>query len=122
MYTNTVFSAAFCAVPGLTIPISCPSSTTTRHVSVSQGPSSGVYVVSHKLLQCWHTDHKPCIKFFTLAQTHYFYCAQNVKIKRLCNVDCAQSTHARDSTIRTQAHTTNKQIHDIKRGATSHSL
>jgi hypothetical protein len=47
MYTNAVLSAAFCAVPSLTTPILCPSSISTRHVSVSQEPSSGVYVVAH---------------------------------------------------------------------------
>jgi hypothetical protein len=44
MYTNTVFSAVFRAVPGLTTPISCPSFSITRHFSVLEGPSSGVYV------------------------------------------------------------------------------
>jgi hypothetical protein len=44
LYTNTDFSAAFGEVPGLTIYISCPS-TSTRHVSVSQGPSSDKYVL-----------------------------------------------------------------------------
>jgi hypothetical protein len=55
MCTNTVFSAAHRAVPGLTTPVSCPS--TTRHVSVSQGPSSGLHVVTRKLFHCCHTDH-----------------------------------------------------------------
>jgi hypothetical protein len=72
MYTNTVFNAAFRAVPGLTTPISCPSSTTTRLVSVSQGPSSGVYAVARKPLQYWHTEHTLSIKFFTLAQNYLF--------------------------------------------------
>jgi hypothetical protein len=54
MCTNTVFSAAHRAVPGLTTPVSCP---TTRHVSVSQGPSSGVHVVTRKLFHCCHSDH-----------------------------------------------------------------
>jgi hypothetical protein len=72
MCTNTVFSAAFCAVPGLTTPISCPA-TTTRQVSVSQGPSSGMYVAARKLLHCWHTDHTIRTKLFTHAQTIYFY-------------------------------------------------
>jgi hypothetical protein len=59
MCTNTVFSAALRAVPGLTTPVSCP---TTRHVSVSQGPSSGVHVVTRKLFPCCHTDHALSIK------------------------------------------------------------
>jgi hypothetical protein len=84
MYTNTVYSAAFCAVRGLTTPISCPS-TTTLHVSISQGPSSGMNVVARKLLHCWHTEHALRIKFFPyyLHKTNYFYCAQNLKIINL---------------------------------------
>jgi hypothetical protein len=39
MFMCTVFSAAFCEVSGLITPTSCPYSS-TRHVSVSQGPSS----------------------------------------------------------------------------------
>jgi hypothetical protein len=45
-YTNTVFIAILRAVPGSTTPISCPYYITTLHVSASQGPSSGVYVVA----------------------------------------------------------------------------
>jgi hypothetical protein len=68
MCTNTVFSTALRAVPGLTSPVSCPS-TTTRHVSVSQGPSSGVHIVTRKLFHCCHTDHalrKKIIVFIVL--------------------------------------------------------
>jgi hypothetical protein len=69
MYTNTAFSEAFWVVPGLTTPIPCP---TTRHVLVSQGPSSGVYAVAREALHCQHTDHVVRTRFFTLAQTNYF--------------------------------------------------
>jgi hypothetical protein len=66
---NTFFSAAFCAVPGLTNTISHPSSTAT-HVSISQGPSSGVYVVL-KLLRRWHTDWIVCyVLDFFLSYLH----------------------------------------------------
>jgi hypothetical protein len=88
MYTNTVFSAAFCAVPGLTTPISCPS--TIQHVLVSQEPSSGVHAVASKALHCQHTDHM----VRTLAQTNYFYRAQNLAY--------SQQTHARDITTHTR--------------------
>jgi hypothetical protein len=57
MYINTIISAAIRALLDLATPISCPSITTTRHVSVSQGPSSGVYIVERKLLHCWHAHH-----------------------------------------------------------------
>jgi hypothetical protein len=57
MYINTVFSAAVRVVPGSITPISYTTSTITRHVSISQGPSSGVYVVARKLFHCWHTHH-----------------------------------------------------------------
>jgi hypothetical protein len=59
MYRNTVFCAVVRAAPDLTTPISCPF-TATRHVSVSQGRSSGAYVVARKLLHCWHNDHALC--------------------------------------------------------------
>jgi hypothetical protein len=65
LYTNTV------------------SSTFIGHVSVSQGLSSGVHAVARKLLHCWLIYHKLRIKFFSFAQTNYFYCAQNLKIERL---------------------------------------
>jgi hypothetical protein len=43
------FRRRFCAVPGLTTPVSCPS-TTTRHVSASQGSSSGAYAVGSLII------------------------------------------------------------------------
>jgi hypothetical protein len=73
MYTNTVFSAALCQVPGLTNPVSCPA--TTTHVSISHGPSSGVYVVVCKLLTL--LPHLSC----ATHKTRSFYCAQNLKFK-----------------------------------------
>jgi hypothetical protein len=93
MYANRVLSAAFRAVPGVTTRNSCPSSTTTRNVSVSQGPSSDVYVVACKLLHCWHTNHALHIKFFLyyLHKTNYFYCAQT-------------RTRARDSAARSKTY------------------
>jgi hypothetical protein len=62
MYTDIVYSAAFCAVSSLITHISFPSSTTI-HVSIVQGPSAGVYAVACKSLQCWQTDHTLRIKF-----------------------------------------------------------
>jgi hypothetical protein len=82
MYTDTAFRAVFCAVPGFITPISCPSSITTRHVSVSQGSSSGVYIVERKLLHSWHTDHTPSIIFCL----YYLLKIQKFKIKKLCDV------------------------------------
>jgi hypothetical protein len=37
------------------------------------------------LLHCWHADHNLRIKFllYHLQKTNYFYCAQNLKIKKL---------------------------------------
>jgi hypothetical protein len=35
-----------------------------RHVSASQGPSSGMYVVTRELLLCWHTVHELHIKLY----------------------------------------------------------
>jgi hypothetical protein len=67
MYTNTVLSTASCAVPGPSTTISCPSSTTTPHVSASQGPSSGVYVDECKLLLCGHTNHALCTKLIVFV-------------------------------------------------------
>jgi hypothetical protein len=40
MYTNTLFGASFCMIPGLTI--MSYRATTTPHVLISWGPSSGV--------------------------------------------------------------------------------
>jgi hypothetical protein len=73
MHTNT----AFCAVPDLTIPVSCPS-TTARHVSVSQG--------HHQVARHYcHTDHMVCIKFFLyyLHRATQSYCPQNLKTGKL---------------------------------------
>jgi hypothetical protein len=64
VYTNAVLSAALCAVPSLTTPVSCPSSITTRHVSVSQEPSSGVHIVARTLLHC------SLIKTFVSCQSY----------------------------------------------------
>jgi hypothetical protein len=88
MYTNTVFNAAICMVHGLMTPVISWSSTTIWHVLISQGPSSGLYAVAHKLLHCWHTDHMLWINSLLLHKTNYeyFYCAQNLKIKRPCDV------------------------------------
>jgi hypothetical protein len=55
VYTNTIFSAVFRAVPCLITPVSCPCSTAARHVTVSQELLSDVYAVARKLLHCWHS-------------------------------------------------------------------
>jgi hypothetical protein len=75
---NRVFRADFCTVPGSITRISCPSSITTRRVSVSEGPSSYVYVVARKLFHCWHTDDVLRLKLFLyyLHKNNYFYCAE----------------------------------------------
>jgi hypothetical protein len=69
-YINTAFNAALCAVLGSTAPVLRPS-TTTRHVSVSTGPSSGVFVVARN----WQTDHALRIKlliFIVLKSSEEF--------------------------------------------------
>jgi hypothetical protein len=44
-----------------------PSVWATRHVSTSQGPSSGVYVTARELFRCGHTDHALRTKLWRLA-------------------------------------------------------
>jgi hypothetical protein len=61
MYINTGFNATLSAVPGSTAP-TLHSSTATRHVSVSPGASSSVYVVAHTQFHCWYNDHALSIK------------------------------------------------------------
>jgi hypothetical protein len=63
-----------------------------------------------KLLQWWHTDRLLCIKPFTLAQTNYFYCAQNL-------VHSPQ-THARHPTTWTRLLRVCRQIRPTKKYAT----
>jgi hypothetical protein len=73
VHTNTAFNAALCAVPRSTAPTSCFSFTTTRHVSVSQGPSSGVCCCTKivtLLAQCSCVMHK----------INHCYCTQNLKV------------------------------------------
>jgi hypothetical protein len=60
------------------------SSTATRHVSVSQGPSSGVYIVTRKLFNCGYTDHA--------LSTKYFCFTQNKK-----QIEIKQSTHRQET-------------------------
>lgn len=79
MYINTAFIEVLCAIPCLKT-ISFLLSTTTRHMSASNGPSLGVYAVACKLLHCWHTVR---IELFILAKLTFLYRAQNFKIKML---------------------------------------
>jgi hypothetical protein len=78
-----MYTAAVHAGPGLTIPISRPSSTTAQRVFVSHGPSLNVCPVACEVLCCWHTNYTWCIKFFILARTNYFYSAQNLKTEKV---------------------------------------
>jgi hypothetical protein len=68
---------------GLTTPLSRPASITRRHVSVSQEPSSGRYVVARKRFHCWHTDHVKRIELFTLRQNQICLLRSNLKISKL---------------------------------------
>jgi hypothetical protein len=85
-----------CAVAGSTATVLSRSPTTTRHISVSQGPSSGVHTLARKLSRCGHTGHTLRIKSLLqcVQKSNYrLYWGQNLEIKSL--LQCMQESNYR---------------------------